>query len=64
MQIATESTPALSSQEPPATACPPCPVCSGPLVCLRNQYRCSRCYYCFCVGCEDGPVANGCGSEG
>jgi len=34
-------------------ACPGgCPVCSGPLVPLRGTYRCTRCCYSLCVGCE------------
>ena len=31
---------------------PPCPVCGGPLVPLRGEYRCSRCRFSLCVGCE------------
>jgi hypothetical protein len=31
---------------------PLCPVCSGALIPLHNLYRCSRCYYTLCVGCE------------
>lgn len=40
-----------------ATACcpPRCPVCSGALVPLRDQYRCARCYFTVCAGCEDIP---------
>lgn len=29
-----------------------CPVCSGFLIPLGGQVRCSRCYFTFCVGCE------------
>ena len=33
-------------------ACPPrCPVCSGPLLELRTNLRCSRCYFSICEGC-------------
>ena len=40
-----------------ATACgaPRCPVCDGALVPLRGQYRCARCYFSICAGCEDVP---------
>jgi hypothetical protein len=31
---------------------PACPVCSGVLVPLRGLYRCSRCSFSLCVGCE------------
>jgi hypothetical protein len=31
---------------------PCCPVCNGVLVPLRDQYRCSRCFFTLCVGCE------------
>jgi hypothetical protein len=33
-----------------------CPVCSGSLVPLHNFYRCARCSYHICAGCEQaGP---------
>jgi hypothetical protein len=35
---------------------PPCPVCGGPLIPLRGQYRCSRCLFSLCVGCEPEEV--------
>jgi hypothetical protein len=31
---------------------PPCPVCSGRLVPLRNFYRCLRCSYSICAACD------------
>jgi hypothetical protein len=31
---------------------PRCPVCSGPLVLLRDHYRCARCCYSVCAGCD------------
>ncbi len=48
---------ARSHAEPPRDATPPvkppcCPVCNGPLVPLRSAYRCSRCFFILCVGCE------------
>ncbi len=33
---------------------PQCPVCSGLLIPLRNVYRCARCCYSICAGCEGG----------
>jgi hypothetical protein len=39
---------------------PCCPACNGPLVELRGQYRCSRCYFTLCVGCEPADVTNYC----
>jgi hypothetical protein len=36
-------------------ACQPsCPVCSGPLVPLRGAFRCVRCSFTICEGCEGG----------
>jgi hypothetical protein len=37
-----------------------CPLCGGGMVPLRGQWRCSRCYFALCAGCEpvlhaDGP---------
>jgi len=45
----------------PSSGPPPCPVCAGPLIPLRDQYRCTRCFYSFCAGCEnpDGYGAGG-----
>jgi hypothetical protein len=31
---------------------PPCPVCGGALVPLRGHFRCSRCFFSACAGCE------------
>jgi hypothetical protein len=36
-----------------------CPACAAPMVPLRGQYRCTRCYFTFCVGCEDGGQGEG-----
>jgi hypothetical protein len=30
----------------------PCPVCGGGLVPLRSMWRCGRCSFVQCVGCE------------
>jgi hypothetical protein len=37
---------------------PPCPVCEGPLIPLRGVFRCSRCYFSLCLGCEAGETLN------
>ncbi len=37
---------------------PRCPVCSGPLVELRSNLRCSRCYFTICEGCACDPGDN------
>lgn len=29
-----------------------CPACGAALVPLRGQWRCSRCYFMLCAGCE------------
>ncbi len=34
------------------TSTPPCPVCGGVLVPLRSTWRCLRCHYSLCAGCE------------
>jgi hypothetical protein len=53
MQIGTRSTPEALVKERTETPCLPCcPVCSGSLVPLHNAYRCARCSYYLCVGCE------------
>ena len=31
---------------------PSCPVCNGPLVLLREFYRCTRCCFRICESCE------------
>jgi hypothetical protein len=31
---------------------PRCPVCGGPFFILRDFYRCLRCLFSLCVGCE------------
>jgi hypothetical protein len=35
-----------------------CPVCNGSLILLRGDYRCSRCHFTLCVGCEGGYLEN------
>jgi hypothetical protein len=37
---------------------PPCPCCAGVLIVLRGTFRCTRCQYSLCAGCEAfGPEA-------
>jgi hypothetical protein len=31
---------------------PKCPACGGMLVPMRSAWRCSRCYFSLCAGCE------------
>jgi hypothetical protein len=35
---------------------PSCPVCEGPLIPLCGFYRCSRCFFSLCLGCEAGEA--------
>jgi len=60
MSFPTHATPDEASQEPAASRQPCCPVCSGALVELRGQFRCSRCYFTLCVGCETVDVTSYC----
>jgi hypothetical protein len=56
------STQAVASWYEAQVACVPegrgsgqaCPMCGGGLVPLRGAWRCSRCYFALCVGCEMG----------
>jgi hypothetical protein len=52
MQISTPSSPEIDAPERRESSPPQCPVCSGSLLALHNFYRCSRCAYHLCVGCE------------
>ncbi len=53
MQISTSSSPEISTMERGEYTCPlRCPLCSGSLVPLHNSYRCARCSYPLCAGCE------------
>ena len=31
---------------------PPCPVCGGGLIPLRGNWRCGRCFFALCAGCD------------
>jgi hypothetical protein len=41
-------------QAPATSAAPSCPMCGGGLVPMRGTWRCSRCYFALCAGCEPG----------
>jgi hypothetical protein len=47
----------LSAALPPtiSTGMALCPACTGRLVLLRDFFRCVRCGFCICTGCEDMP---------
>ena len=40
---------------PEPAAGPPCPLCNGQLVPLHGAYRCARCSFILCAGCETSP---------
>ncbi len=46
---------ATATNPPPSPNLPTCPACAGRLLFLSNFYRCCRCGFCLCVGCEEGP---------
>jgi hypothetical protein len=48
----TSSEPKL--EVPQSAPQPACPVCSGLLITLRGLFRCTRCGYSLCCGCEGG----------
>jgi hypothetical protein len=53
MQISSHSPQESSSHDERASVSQPqCPVCNASLIPLRNHYRCARCCYSICVGCE------------
>ncbi|HTU23123.1 MAG TPA: hypothetical protein VMG10_34120 [Gemmataceae bacterium] len=57
MQISTPSSQEIAAKERVEIACSlRCPVCSGSLIPLHNAYRCSRCCYHLCAGCEQPEV--------
>jgi hypothetical protein len=56
-----QANPSICSNEPSAAsqsqfAQPTCPVCNGFLILQRGDFRCSRCQFTLCVGCEGGYV--------
>lgn len=53
MQIRTLSSQKDDARERVEPSYPPqCPLCNGSLILLHSTYRCSRCCYHHCVGCE------------
>jgi hypothetical protein len=42
---------------------PSCPACGGFLVDLRGQSRCTRCYFTWCVGCDNAQATTCSASE-
>ena len=42
----------LTCEPPSSRPAQPCPACGAALVPLRGQWRCSRCYFTWCAGCE------------
>jgi hypothetical protein len=62
MLIGPPSTQEAPTKDKTESLCLPCcPVCSGSLVPLHNSYRCSRCAYYLCVGCEQ--IETGAGTD-
>jgi hypothetical protein len=57
LQPQTHSPGEPHSRETATAPRPPlCPLCAGRLVALHNTYRCLRCRFSLCVGCEGGEV--------
>jgi hypothetical protein len=54
LTMATEQSQTLTTacETPVSRAVQGCPACGAALVPLRGQWRCSRCYFTWCVGCE------------
>jgi hypothetical protein len=46
------SQPPTSCETPASRTGQGCPACGAALIPLRGQWRCSRCYFMLCVGCE------------
>jgi hypothetical protein len=63
MSFPTRAMPDEPIQEPAPSRQPCCPACSGALVELRGQYRCTRCYFTLCVGCEAAEGAAFCAAQ-
>jgi hypothetical protein len=57
MEYSTSVTTAERSREGVARRGPHCPICTGVLVPLREAYRCSRCFFTLCFGCEAPSLA-------
>jgi hypothetical protein len=60
-----------SSERQPILSCtastndrtPSCPMCGGVLVPTREAWRCSRCYFSLCEGCEPVSLADSAAGE-
>ncbi len=48
-RLATETV-----RETPNSRPSTCPVCGGPCTPTRDGFRCARCHFSLCVGCEPG----------
>jgi hypothetical protein len=56
MQLMSERVRTDHAPEVAKPSCQPrCPVCSGPLVELRSNLRCARCYFTICESCAGDP---------
>ena len=47
----------------PSSGAPPCPVCGGALMPLRGVWRCTRCLFTLCAGCEPHSLPGGSDDE-
>ena len=54
---------ACASEPRAASGVLPCPMCGGGLVPLRGLWRCSRCYFALCAGCEPATACEGADSS-
>jgi hypothetical protein len=53
MPLEATSRDAIHGGDPrPRSEHPPCPVCGGGLVPLRGDWRCARCSFALCAGCD------------
>jgi hypothetical protein len=43
-------------EAPPSADKPCCPLCNNVLIPLRGFFRCSRCFFTLCAGCEASPT--------
>jgi hypothetical protein len=48
--LSVPSEPVLGSKR--VARAPACPLCTAPLIELRSFWRCPRCYYLICAGCD------------
>lgn len=63
MQFSTPTPADEPKNEAAPTRQPCCPACGGQFVELRGQSRCTRCYFTWCVGCENAQATTACGAE-